>query len=115
MNDVVAAIIGVLGLAVTILMGLVKFLYGRIKDVEASQIAINSELRQEMQIQASGHRDAQRDLWTELRSMAKTDNEQHAHMLERISTLATREELKSDLASMESRISTMLRKEVTHR
>lgn len=115
MNDVLATILGVMGLIITVLGGLVKFLYSRINQVEAAHVALNGALRQEMQTQASSHHNAQRELWQELRSMAKTDNDQHAHMLERMSELPTRDEMKSDLSAMETRLMNVLRKEVQQR
>ena len=115
MNDAISAILGFLALVVTILGGVVKFLYGRISEVQAALAKLDGDLREDMQTQASDHRNAQRDLWQELRTMSKADSEQHAHMLERISELATRDDVRSDLAAMENRLLNTLRKEVPNR
>lgn len=115
MGDVITATIAILGLAVTVLGGMMKFMFSKIAEVEKAQTEINSELRQDMQTQASDHRNSQRDLWQELRTMAKADGDQHAHMLERMSVLPTRDEMKNDLAAMENRLLSTLRKEIPHR
>lgn len=115
MSDVITATLMILGLVVTVLGGMMKFMFSRIVEIKTAQMEINSDLRQDMQNQDSDHRKSQRDLWQELRTMAKADGDQHAHMLERLGNLATRDEVKADLAAMELRITNMLRKEVQQR
>lgn len=133
MTDGVGTILGILGIAVTVLGGFVKFLYGKIVEVETAQQRINTELRdkvtgtggelrQSMQTQASDHRLAQNNLWTELRRVVDKFSEQHTHILESVSKLPTREEvsklnetLSAGQLAMEMRVMASLRKEVGNR
>lgn len=126
MNDVWGIVISIIGLAVTILGGVAKFLWTRIGEVQAAQTTINTnvreeiakiagELRQSMQTQASDHRLAQGNIWTELRRQADKSSEQHAHAAENMGKLPTREEMMASLAAMEGRIMVSLRKEVPQR
>ena len=126
MHDLLTIVLGILALSVTVMGGFVKFLYGRISEVEKAQLQINGEIRDEMQrfigelrqamnIQASDHRLAQHNLWTELRRIADKNSEEHTRATEKIGQLATRDEMTKALEATENRLMIALRKDVSQR
>lgn len=126
MRDVILVILGILGLAVTVISGFVKFLYSRIGDVEKAQTTINSdlrdemrnfvgELRQSMAVQVSDHRLAQNNLWTEMRRIADRNSDEHTRVAEKIGQLATRDEVLKAVEASEARLMVALRKEIPQR
>lgn len=123
---ILGLLLGCLGLAVTIIGGFVKFLYGRTAQTDEKITALGGELRQAMQTQASDHRLAQANLWTELRRMADTYHMTQTTMadamtknqvaiVEAMGKLPTREEMERATRALEQRIMETLRKEVGNR
>lgn len=115
MNDVVGVVLTVLGLSVAIMSGFLKFLTGRMSEIETKHEDVEGSLRQEMQKYASEHNLAQRELWQELRQATRDNNLQHSAMAASIAALVKRDELDRGLAAMEERLTAMLRKDVASR
>lgn len=97
---------------VTILSALFHFTISRINQVRDEMKAEIDSVRHDLDGQAGEHRQAQQQLWSEMRINEQRSTDHRQRIQERIGYLPTRDEMKSDLKAMEERMTkTMLRDE----
>jgi hypothetical protein len=108
-------IMGLLALAITVLGGILKFTNGRISDLEKTYIAERGSFRSEMQTLISAQNLTIREIAGDVRQLTRDSNDQHDKMAERLSHMATRDDVRQDIAASEARIMVMLRKPVGDR
>lgn len=97
------------GFAITVVGGLFGFTHVRINQVRDELKSDIDTIGAELDNRSGEHRQADQQIWSEIRLAEMRAGEHRQKLQERIGDLPTREEMKQDLAAMEQRLAVMLR------
>lgn len=101
-----------LSLVVSILSGMFLFLWAGIAKLRDDMRLDIETMNESIENKAGEHRQAQQQIWSELRLFEQRSTDHRNRMQERIGELPTRHEMKEDLKSMEDRIQAMFRVDI---
>ncbi len=101
-------VLGLVSSAIAILASIFGFMHVRINRAQDEVKESIATMRTEMDARLREGRDDRASLWSAVRSTEREVGEQHRRLLERMSEVATRQEIKEDLAASERRIAQML-------